>query len=109
MALGSGLRLVGTASARRWKRAKNGGKRAKMGEMRPKKCEPRELTKDQLAPAKQLCGDGADFEVADSAGNTPMQHHRRNGENGDAVLVGGFLEECENPDPIFPAIESLRS
>ena len=53
--------------------------------------------------AKELCGDGADFELADSAGNTPMQHHRRNGENGDAVLVGGFLEECERPDPISPA------
>ena len=62
------------------------------------------------AVAKELCGDGADFELEDSVGNTPMKHHRRNGENGDAVLVGGFLEECERPDPTSPAAaESLRS
>ena len=48
-ALGSGLRLVGTASSRRLKRAKNQKNGEEMEEIRPKKCEPRELTKDQLA------------------------------------------------------------
>ena len=49
MALGSGLRLVGTASARRSKRAKNEQHGEEMGEIWVNACEGRELTKDRWA------------------------------------------------------------
>ena len=35
--------------------------------------------------AKALCAAGADFNLTDKIGNTPLQHHMRNPANGDAV------------------------
>ena len=58
MALDSGLVLGSLEPPHRdgenaQKTGKNGGK---MGEIRPKECEPRELTKDQLAGVELLRG-----------------------------------------------------
>ena len=43
--------------------------------------------------AKMLCACGAEYTKVDKSGNTPVQHHLRNPQNGDAVIVAGLLEE----------------
>ena len=43
--------------------------------------------------AKMLCACGAEWTKVDKSGNTPVQHHLRNPQNGDAVIVAGLLEE----------------
>ena len=43
--------------------------------------------------AKMLCGCDADYLLTCKKGNTAQQHHGRNPQNGDAVIVAGLLEE----------------
>ena len=43
--------------------------------------------------AKMLCGCDADYLLTCKKGNTAQQHHGRNPQNGDAVLVSQLIEE----------------
>ena len=108
------------------KTGKNGGK---MGEIRPKKCEGRELTKDQLVPRSRSRAPPTEPTCAGSRLRTPSTWRRtrammsspcssssalESGTSGHAELredegCGGHeQEELGHRDPLLTAVLHLR-